>query len=37
LTEAGSFSDQAKDTGDPPEGDGPPITHESNAVVVNVT
>jgi uncharacterized repeat protein (TIGR01451 family) len=32
----GSNSNSATDTGTPPEGDGPPITHESNTVDANV-
>jgi hypothetical protein len=40
LTEAdhsvGFYTNTATDTGTPPEGDGPPITHESNTVVVEL-
>ena len=33
---AGSHSNSARSTGAPPEGDGPPITHTSNTVIVTV-
>jgi hypothetical protein len=33
---AGSYSNTATDTGTPPEGQGSPVTHTSNTVVVNV-
>jgi hypothetical protein len=37
LIEAGSeYSNTATDTGNPPEGQGSPVTHESNTVVVKV-
>jgi uncharacterized repeat protein (TIGR01451 family) len=34
--EAGSYSNQASVTGTPPPGDGVPVTHPSNEVIVNV-
>ena len=36
LTESGSYSNSATDTGTPPKGEGFPVTHESNTVVVDV-
>jgi uncharacterized repeat protein (TIGR01451 family) len=36
LTAVGSYTNEATDTGTPPEGQGFPLTHSSNTVVVNV-
>jgi hypothetical protein len=36
LTSVGSYSNTATDTATPPEGQGAPVTHTSNTVVVNV-
>ena len=36
LPNVGKYYNEATVTGDPPEGDGPPITHSSNPVVANV-
>ncbi len=36
LEEVGSYSNEAEVSGIPPTGDGPPITHTSNTVVVEV-
>ncbi len=36
LVGVGTYTNTATDTGTPPEGDGGPITHTSNTVVVNV-
>lgn len=36
LSELGQYTNAATDTANPPEGEGPPITHTSNTVVVTV-